>query len=270
MLKFDKKVKFLDVEKLKFLKKKMKKLKVEVVEKEVVGIGLCVEVVIKVVVVKIMKKEKLVLFLVLVSFFDFLVIVGVEFVVGVVGVKYKGCIDVMLVKLVVGMLIVGVFIKFLICVVSILDCQVKFVGKQEIGQGVVIIVNLGNVNVFIGVNGQVVVDKVMGGVVFVLLILCDWVFFLLIGVIGELLFVDCIIVIIGDLLCGMDVVGVVDVVQVIMMIDIFFKGVVVSFVGEGGEICIVGIVKGLGMIVFDMVMMLVYIFIDVVIVLEML
>lgn len=48
-----------------------------------------------------------------------------------------------------------------------------------------------------------------------------------------------------------------------MIIDIYVKGVGIMVMIDGKFVKIVGIVKGFGMIVLDMVMMLVYIFIDV-------
>lgn len=85
----------------------------------------------------------------------------------------------------------------------------------------------------------------------------------LIGVIGEMMFFDMIvcIFIVCDVVSGMDDWFVV--VKVIMMMDIYLKGVFVEIEIGGVFVKIVGIVKGLGMIVFDMVIMFVFIVMDV-------
>ncbi|MTH63019.1 bifunctional glutamate N-acetyltransferase/amino-acid acetyltransferase ArgJ [Paracoccus shanxieyensis] len=270
MPKPDKKAKLSDAEKLKSLKKKMKKLKAEAAEKEAAGIGPRVEAVTKAVVAKTTKKEKLVSPLAPASFPDLPVIAGVEFAAGAAGVKYKGRTDVMLVKLAAGTSIAGAFTKSSTRAASILDCQAKLAGKQETGQGAAIIVNSGNANAFTGVNGQAAVDKVTGGVASALSIPRDRVFSSSTGVIGEPLPADRITAIIGDLSRGMDAAGVADAAQAIMTTDTFPKGAAASFAGEGGEIRIVGIAKGSGMIAPDMATMLVYIFTDAAIAPEML
>lgn len=83
-----------------------------------------------------------------------------------------------------------------------------------------------------------------------------------IGVIGMVLFVLKVEV-------GLDVVFVVllvsweDVINMIGMIDIFLKVVMMIVIVDGWMVKLVGFIKGSGMIVFDMVMMLGFIFIDV-------
>lgn len=56
----------------------------------------------------------------------------------------------------------------------------------------------------------------------------------------------------------------------IMIMDIYLKVVIVSVDFDGEIVMINGIVKGVGMIVLDMVMMLLFVFIDVVISLDVL
>lgn len=162
-----------------------------------------------------------------------------------------------------NVMVVGVFICLLICLVNVLDCQVK---NGKVSEGcVVIFVNFGNLNVFIGSCGVEVVIVLFVGIVVVLGIDLNCVFIFFIGVIGEFLFYDWIMFKFDELVGKLSLVGIEEVVKVIMIIDIFFKGYLVEIEVDGKFVKIVGIVKGLGMIVLDMVMMFVYIFIDVLI-----
>ncbi|MDS9466637.1 bifunctional glutamate N-acetyltransferase/amino-acid acetyltransferase ArgJ [Paracoccus sp. MBLB3053] len=196
------------------------------------------------------------------SFPELPVIRGVEFASGAAGVKYKGRTDVMLARLAPGTAIAGAFTKSSTRAASVLDCQAKLAGKQDLSQGAAIIVNSGNANAFTGRNGQDSVDKVTGGVASVLSIPRSRVFSSSTGVIGEPLPADRITAIIGDLGANLSEDGAAAAANAIMTTDTFPKGAKASFKAEGGTINIVGIAKGSGMIAPDMATMLVYIFTD--------
>lgn len=135
------------------------------------------------------------------GFLELFVIDGVCFVVVEVGVKYQGCKDVILIEFVSGFLVVGVFIKLVIWLVNVLDCQVKVGLDSDVG--VVFIINFGNLNVFMGCVGEGFVVVICEVVVGVIGLLKDCVFILFIGVIGECLFYDCIMVKIDELVVGL-------------------------------------------------------------------
>ncbi|MBP8932170.1 MAG: bifunctional ornithine acetyltransferase/N-acetylglutamate synthase, partial [Paracoccus sp.] len=259
----DKKAKPSDADRLKALKKKLKKLKASVKD-AAAGLesraGSAAEA--AVAAIKAAKPTKLVSPLAPARFPDLPVIEGAEFASGAAGIKYQGRTDVMLVRLAPGTAIAGAFTRSSTRAACVLDCQAKLDGKPDASAGAAIIVNSGNANAFTGKGGQEAVDSVTGGVAKALGLPRARVFSSSTGVIGEPLPAQRITAIIGDLAARLDPAGAPGAARAIMTTDTFAKGSAASFQGEGGTINIVGIAKGSGMIAPDMATMLVYIFTD--------
>ena len=262
-----------DSDKLKLLKKRLKKLKAASKKNGTPETAVPVETraeskveavtrAAAQVAAKAVKKEKLVSPLAPAGFPALPVIAGAEFAAGAAGVKYQGRTDVTLVRLAPGTAIAGAFTKSSTRAASVLDCQAKLARKQDTRAGAAIIVNSGNANAFTGKNGQESVDKVTGGVAAALTLPRDRVFSSSTGVIGEPLPADRITAVIGKLAGDLDARGAADAARAIMTTDTFPKGATASFEGDGGAINIVGIAKGSGMIAPDMATMLVYLFSD--------
>lgn len=249
----DKKAKLSDAEKLKTLKKKLKKLKASV-KNAASGNEAAV--------VAPAKPKNAISPLAPAGFPDLPVIEGAEFAAGAAGIKYQGRTDVMLVRLAPGTAIAGAFTRSSTRAACVLDCQAKLAGKPDQDAGAAIIVNSGNANAFTGKNGQAAVDSVTGGVARALGLPRERVFSSSTGVIGEPLPAERITAIIGDLAGKLDPAGAAGAARAIMTTDTFAKGAAASFQGDGGTINIVGIAKGSGMIAPDMATMLVYIFTD--------
>lgn len=189
-------------------------------------------------------------------------IAGAEFAAIEAGVKYKNRKDVMLVRLVPGTAIAGVFTKSTTRAACVLDCQAKLALKAPADAGAAIIVNSGNSNAFTGALGQQSVDAVTNGVAEALGIPATRVFSSSTGVIGEPLPHDRILAVIDALAAGLQTEAVDMAAQAIMTTDTFAKGAAATVQGDGGTIHISGIAKGSGMIAPDMATMLVYIFTD--------
>ena len=259
----DKKAKPSDADRLKALKKKLKKLKASVKD-AAAGLETRASSAAEAAVaaIKAAKPTKLVSPLAPARFPDLPVIEGAEFASGAAGIKYQGRTDVMLVRLAPGTAIAGAFTRSSTRAACVLDCQAKLAGKPDAAAGAAIIVNSGNANAFTGKGGQEAVDSVTGGVAKALGLPRERVFSSSTGVIGEPLPAQRITAIIGDLAGKLDPAGAPGAARAIMTTDTFAKGSAASFQGEGGTINIVGIAKGSGMIAPDMATMLVYIFTD--------
>ena len=256
----DKKPKLSDAEKLKSLKKKLKKLG-SAIKETAASVESRVEKTAEAAVAAVKAKNP-VSPLAPAAFPELPVVAGVEFASAAAGVKYQGRTDVMLVRLAPGTAVAGAFTRSSTRAACVLDCQAKLAGKQDDTAGAAIIVNSGNANAFTGKNGQAAVDKVTGGVAKVLGIPRERVFSSSTGVIGEPLPADRITAVIGKLAEGLDAGGAAAAARAIMTTDTFAKGAAVSFQGDGGTINLVGIAKGSGMIAPDMATMLVYLFTD--------
>ena len=256
----DKKPKLSDAEKLKSLKKKLKKLG-SAIKETAASVESRVEKTAEAAVAAVKAKNP-VSPLAPAAFPELPVVAGVEFASAAAGVKYQGRTDVMLVRLAPGTAVAGAFTRSSTRAACVLDCQAKLAGKQDDTAGAAIIVNSGNANAFTGKNGQAAVDKVTGGVAKVLGIPRERVFSSSTGVIGEPLPADRITAVIGKLAEGLDAGGAAAAARAIMTTDTFAKGAAVSFQGDGGTINLVGIAKGSGMIAPDMATMLVYLFSD--------
>ncbi len=256
----DKKPKLSDAEKLKSLKKKLKKLG-SAIKETAASVESRVEKTAEAAVAAVKAKNP-VSPLAPAAFPELPVVAGVEFASAAAGVKYQGRTDVMLVRLAPGTAVAGAFTRSSTRAACVLDCQAKLAGKQDDAAGAAIIVNSGNANAFTGKNGQAAVDKVTGGVAKVLGIPRERVFSSSTGVIGEPLPADRITAVIGKLAEGLDAGGAAAAARAIMTTDTFAKGAAVSFQGDGGTINLVGIAKGSGMIAPDMATMLVYLFTD--------
>ena len=263
----DKKARASDADRLKVLKKKLKKLKASVRE-AAAGLEVRTEAAVSsaagaaAAAIKAAKPTKLVSPLAPARFPDLPLIEGAEFASGAAGIKYQGRTDVMLVRLAPGTAIAGAFTRSSTRAACVLDCQAKLAAKADPQAGAAIIVNSGNANAFTGKGGQEAVDSVTGGVAKALGLPRERVFSSSTGVIGEPMPAQRITAIIGDLAGKLDPAGAAGAARAIMTTDTFAKGAAASFEGEGGTINIVGIAKGSGMIAPDMATMLVYIFTD--------
>ncbi len=258
----DKKPKLSDADKLRALKKKLKKLSSAVKQTAASVESRSEKAVAKVAEKVVAKARNPVSPLAPAAFPELPVVEGVEFASAAAGVKYQGRTDVMLVRLAPGTAIAGAFTRSSTRAACVLDCQGKLAGKQDDQAGAAIIVNSGNANAFTGRNGQEAVDKVTGGVAEALGIPRARVFSSSTGVIGEPLPAERITAVIGDLRAALDVGGAAAAARAIMTTDTFPKGAAVSFQGDGGTSNVVGIAKGSGMVAPDMATMLVYIFTD--------
>lgn len=249
--------KLTDAEKVKLLKKKLKKLRNPGEAKSAPQVAESTAAP-----VTPTAKAKIISPLAPVTFPVMPLIEGVEFAAGAAGVKYKGRTDVMLVKLAPGTSIAGAFTKSSTRAASILDCQAKLALKQDTTGGAAIVVNSGNANAFTGAAGQASVDAVTGAVAQKLGVPQNRVFSSSTGVIGEPLPHDRITAIVDQLSGALSTEGIEDAAEAIMTTDTFPKGSSIEIPGEGGVIQIAGIAKGSGMIAPDMATMLVYIFTD--------
>ncbi|KMK65941.1 bifunctional glutamate N-acetyltransferase/amino-acid acetyltransferase ArgJ [Puniceibacterium sp. IMCC21224] len=194
------------------------------------------------------------------SFPDLPVIKGVRFASVAAGVRYAGRRDVMLVHLVPGSTVAGVFTRSATRSAPVLDCQAK-IGTDS-PDGAAIIVNSGNSNAFTGRNGIEATQAVTSAVAMAMDLPEGRVFSSSTGVIGEPLPHGRITAKIDELVAGLDADGISDAAQAIMTTDTFAKGASADVDLPGGRVRIAGIAKGSGMIAPDMATMLVYIFTD--------
>ena len=193
---------------------------------------------------------------------DLPVIKGVKFAAASAGIKYQDRTDVMLVRLPPGTSIAGAFTRSSTRAASILDCQDKLTGSQDVESGAAIIVNSGNANAFTGADGQRAVDAVTDAVARAVGVPARRVFSSSTGVIGEPLPAQKITGIVDQLSAALDETGIAAAARAIMTTDTFPKGAGATVEVGGGTIRIAGIAKGSGMIAPDMATMLVYIFTD--------
>ncbi|WP_294929062.1 bifunctional glutamate N-acetyltransferase/amino-acid acetyltransferase ArgJ [uncultured Paracoccus sp.] len=253
MAKGDKKLKKLsDADKVKELKRRLKKLKAQAAP---VADASAVQPVPQ-------KASPKVSPLAPARFPDLPVIEGVEFASGAAGVKYKGRTDVTLIRIAPGAAIAGAFTRSATRAASVLDCQAKLAAGADTQGGAAIVVNSGNANAFTGAAGQASVDAVTQAAAHALDVPQSRVFSSSTGVIGEPLPHERITAILGDLAGKLDAGGIAGAARAIMTTDTFPKGASATVEGQGGPIRIAGIAKGSGMIAPDMATMLVYIFTD--------
>jgi len=197
------------------------------------------------------------------SFPDLPVIAGVRFATAEAGVRYKGRTDVMLVELVEGTSIAGVYTRSGTRSAAVLDCQAKTGGPND-GRAA-ILVNSGNSNAFTGRNGQASVDAICAAVADRLSVEPTRIFTASTGVIGEPLPHDRIVARIDELATTLSETGAEAAARAIMTTDTFAKGASAEVQVGGQSVRIAGFAKGSGMIAPDMATMLVYIFTDAVI-----
>ncbi len=190
------------------------------------------------------------------------VIKGAAFAAVQAGVRYANRRDVMLVCLVPGTTMAGVFTRSTTRAGCIRDCQAKLALAVPKGAGAAIIVNSGNSNAFTGKVGDRAVAAVTGSVAKALGLPVSRVFSSSTGVIGEPLPHDRITAKIPELVAHLAEKGIAWAAEAIMTTDTFPKGASATVQGDGGAIQIAGIAKGSGMIAPDMATMLVYIFTD--------
>lgn len=187
-------------------------------------------------------------------------IAGAEFATAETGIKYKGRPDVMLVRLVPGTSMAGVFTRSATRSAAVLDCQDKIGGDSDAGAA--ILVNAGNANAFTGKNGIEATKAVTQSVANTLGVPEERVFTSSTGVIGEPLPHQKITDNLAALRDGLSTGKLPEAAQAIKTTDTFPKGAAREVSIDGKPVKIAGIAKGSGMIAPDMATMLVYIFTD--------
>ncbi len=178
------------------------------------------------------------------------------------GVRYKNRRDVMLVHLVPGTTVAGVFTRSSTRAGCVRDCQAKLALKGTETTGAAIVVNSGNSNAFTGAAGDRSVAEICAATATALNLPAARVFTSSTGVIGEPLPHDRIITALPALTAALteDAIGMAA--EAIMTTDTFAKGASAVVQTANGPVHIAGIAKGSGMIAPDMATMLVYIFTD--------
>lgn len=190
-------------------------------------------------------------------------IAGVSFSAVEAGIRYPNRKDVMLINLVPGTAMAGVFTKSTTRSACVRACQANFTVKTPIGAaGAAILVNSGNSNAFTGAVGDHAVAQIVAETANALDLPTSRVFTSSTGVIGEPLPFERITAKISDLVTTLREDAIEMAAQAMMTTDTFAKGAAAVVQGEGGLINIAGIAKGSGMIAPDMATMLVYIFTD--------
>jgi glutamate N-acetyltransferase / amino-acid N-acetyltransferase len=189
-------------------------------------------------------------------------IAGATFAAIEAGVRYQNRRDVMLVHLVPGTTIAGVFTTSSTRAACVRECQANLTLKVPAGAGAAIVVNSGNSNAFTGALGDEAVANIAASVANALNLPASRVFTSSTGVIGEPLPYGRITAVIPALVADLSEGGIDMAAQAIMTTDTFPKGAAATVQGIGGPIHIAGIAKGSGMIAPDMATMLVYIFTD--------
>ena len=194
------------------------------------------------------------------SFPDLPVIGGAEFAAVEAGIKYPGRKDVMLVRLVPGTVIAGVFTRSATRSAPVLDCQEKILLESDAGAA--IIVNAGNSNAFTGRNGIDATSAVTNAVASCLNLPEARVFSSSTGVIGEPLPHERITTKLDELRDKLSPTSLKDAAEAIRTTDTFAKAATAEIIIDGKPVKIAGIAKGSGMIAPDMATMLVYVFTD--------
>ena len=191
------------------------------------------------------------------------IVKGVKFAAINAGIKQNDREDVMLAHLISGTVLAGVFTKSKTRAPSVLDCQTKI--NIPSNSEAAIIVNSGNANAFTGDNGKLAVTKITQSVAETLSIDLNRVFSCSTGVIGEKLPCEKIIKSLEPLKQGLCQGNIYKAAKAIMTTDTFPKGAFKTIKTDKGNVNIVGIAKGSGMIAPNMGTMLSYIFTDAVI-----
>lgn len=194
------------------------------------------------------------------SFPDLPIIGGAEFAAVEAGVKYQGRKDVMLVRLVPGTAVAGVFTRSATRSAPVLDCQEKILLESDAGAA--IIVNAGNSNAFTGRNGVDATSAVTNAVASCLKLPEERVFSSSTGVIGEPLPHERITTKLDELRDKLSPTSLKDAAEAIRTTDTFAKAATAEIIIDGKPVKIAGIAKGSGMIAPDMATMLVYVFTD--------
>jgi len=189
------------------------------------------------------------------------VIAGARFASAAAGVRYGGRDDVMLVRLVAGTEIAGVFTRSATRAAPVLDCEAK-IGLPAAAAGAAIIVNAGNANAFTGNDGQAAVAAITAAVAGAANVPQSRVFSASTGVIGEQLPFGRITAVIDRLCAGLDAGRMADAAHAIMTTDTYAKAAATTVEIGGETVTIAGFAKGSGMIAPDMATMLVYLFTD--------
>ena len=195
------------------------------------------------------------------SFPDIPSIKGVNFSTASAGIKYRGRSDVMLAVLDPGTEIAGVFTSSSTRSFAVIDCEEK-IHLKDSSSGAAIVVNSGNANAFTGYRGKVSVEAITSIAAEVLNIPRSRVFSSSTGVIGEELPHNLIIDALEKMVTDKNKQDIFEAAKAIMTTDTYPKGSVRKVLTDQGEITIVGIAKGSGMIAPNMATMLVYLFTD--------
>lgn len=194
---------------------------------------------------------------------DLLLIAGVRFAAGAVGVRYANRTDVMLAEIAAGASIAGVFTRSATRSAAVLDCQAKLAALSPCDEaGFAIVVNSGNANTFTGKRGQSDVGAISAAAALALGVPESHVFTASTGVIGEPLPAEKITNGLPELVASLDDGGAAEAAHAIMTTDTFPKGAATTFDLDGVPVRIMGFAKGSGMIAPDMATMLSYVFTD--------
>jgi glutamate N-acetyltransferase/amino-acid N-acetyltransferase len=189
-------------------------------------------------------------------------IAGAEFAAHAAGVRYRGRLDTMLVRLAPGTAVAGVFTRSATRSAPVRACQARLLRKGKPREGAAIIVNSGNSNAFTGKAGEASVKAVSEAVAKALGLPPARVFPASTGVIGEPLPHERIVAAIPSLASGLSAGNIGLAAQAIMTTDTFPKGAMAEAEIGGAKVRIAGIAKGSGMIAPDMATMLSYVFTD--------
>ncbi|MEM1233742.1 MAG: bifunctional glutamate N-acetyltransferase/amino-acid acetyltransferase ArgJ [Pseudomonadota bacterium] len=183
---------------------------------------------------------------------------GVRFATAAAGVKYEGRDDVML-AVMDGATVAGVFTKSATRSAPVLDCQAKLSATHG---PAAFLVNAGNSNAFTGRAGESSVNALCEAASDATGIPADRVFTASTGVIGERLPHDKIIACLNGMAHSTVEYPLEPAARAIMTTDTFPKGAFSQVILGDQTITIAGFAKGSGMIAPDMATMLVYLFTD--------
>ena len=183
-------------------------------------------------------------------------VAGVRLATAEAGIKYQGRKDVLLIELVTGTKIAGVFTKSKCSSAPVDWCKKNIANGAACG----ILINSGNANAFTGMQGWQVAKKSAELTASTLDCLENEIFLASTGVIGEPMDVSRFDDVLWDLKKSLSTKNWLDAAKTIMTTDTFPKVSTETIQIDGEEIIVNGIAKGSGMIEPDMATMLGFIF----------
>lgn len=185
-------------------------------------------------------------------------VAGVRFASLESGIRYRNRDDLLLIEVMPGSTVAGVFTRSTTAGHPVLWCREVL----PHGEARAVIVNAGNANVFRGAEGDLAVRAEAEAVAAALDCPAHAVYVASTGVIGARLPVDKITARVGDLVAGLRDDGIEAAARAIMTTDTFAKGAAASATIDGVPVTIAGIAKGSGMIAPDMATMLAFVVTD--------